>query len=82
MNYFKTLWMTLQCPPYEVILADAYKCESADEAIEILNKWIPYLCDHDKKELYGLMSYDMAFYFDKNTWSDKLFAWLEESNPL
>ena len=49
INYFKNLWGTLMCPPYEHQLEDALQCEDIESAIACLKP--QFLCTHDLDEL-------------------------------
>ena len=76
------LWMTLQCPPPMNLLWNSYEESTAEEAIAYLDKWLPYLCDYDKGELFSQMSYDLCFFLEPGDYNDQLFDWLTINNPL
>ena len=81
-TFMHNLWMTLQCPTPHQMLEEAYNLPHAEDSIAYLEKWTPYLCEHDLGELFGQMSYDLAFCFDNDTYSNKLFDWMEINSPF
>ena len=80
-NYFKTLWHQLLCPSPEEILEYAYSLPNAEDSIAYFEEWLPWLSDYNKGELFKQMSFDLAFSFSSDTYSDKLFDWLLLKDP-
>ena len=75
-TFMHNLWMTLQCPPpLTSHMWNSYEEPTATKAIAYLDKWLPYLCDYDKGELFSQMSYDLAFEMELGDYNDQLFEW-------
>ena len=81
-TYFSTLWHQLQCPYPMEMLQEAYEHEQSADAIAYLDKWLPYLSEYNKMELFKQMSWDLWDFIEPGEYNDTLFEWLEANNPM